>query len=256
MARYNIRFKDRRKYQMDQSNLYIYNLILLVTQNLIGSFDFSEVFLILYTITWRDVTMQSSFLASTILHRVMQNLPSLSRYSSNLVKHYSINKIISNEVNFDVLYTIYCNLGQFTLLYNPRSVNCPKFSCEIVALRENFIDRPESYNSFSAKSCVFLAHGLGVYFSIPLHNLAQSKVSKIPKTFTYYSRTITNLAHEKTRTVWGIFLHSHTQSDPKQGIKQFLRHFPTALVPSLILQIFDIIQSSLESYTREFFAYH
>jgi hypothetical protein len=59
-------------------------------------------------------------------------------------------------------------------------------SCDIVALRENFIDRPESYDSFSAKSCVFLAHGLGVYFSIPLHNLAQSKVSKILKTFTYY----------------------------------------------------------------------
>jgi hypothetical protein len=35
---------------------------------------------------------------------------------------------------------------------------------------------------------------------------------------------------KKARTVWGIFLHSHTQSDPKQGIKKFLRHFPTALV--------------------------
>jgi hypothetical protein len=63
-------------------------------------------------------------------------------------------------------------------------------SCDIVALRENFVDRPESYDSFS---CVFLAHGLGVYFSIPLHNLAQSKVKEILKTFTYYSRTITNL---------------------------------------------------------------
>jgi hypothetical protein len=67
------------------------------------------------------------------------------------------------------------------------------FSCDIVALRENFGDRPESYDSFSAKSCVFLAHAFGVYFSIHLHNLAHSKVSKIPKTFTYYSRTITNL---------------------------------------------------------------
>jgi hypothetical protein len=76
--------------------------------------------------------------------------------------------------------------------------SCPKNmhmynSCDIVALRENFVDRPESYDLFSGKSCVFFAHGLGVYFSIPLHNLAQSKVSKIPKTFTYYSRTITNL---------------------------------------------------------------
>jgi hypothetical protein len=30
----------------------------------------------------------------------------------------------------------------------------------IVALREND-DRPASYNSFSAKNCAFLAHGLG-----------------------------------------------------------------------------------------------
>jgi hypothetical protein len=34
-------------------------------------------------------------------------------------------------------------------------------SCEIVALRENVVYRPESYDSFSAKSCVFLAPGLG-----------------------------------------------------------------------------------------------
>jgi hypothetical protein len=73
------------------------------------------------------------------------------------------------------------------------AMNTSGTSCEIVALRKNFIDRPESYDSFSAKSCVFLAHGLGVYFSIPSHNLAQSKVSKISKTFTYYSRTISNL---------------------------------------------------------------
>jgi hypothetical protein len=69
----------------------------------------------------------------------------------------------------------------------------PHPSCETVALRESFIDRPESYDSFSAKSCVFLAHVLGVYFSILLHNLAQCKISQIPKTFTNYSRTITNL---------------------------------------------------------------
>jgi hypothetical protein len=64
------------------------------------------------------------------------------------------------------------------------------------------------------------------------------------------------LAHEKTCTVWGIFFHSHTQSDPEQGIKKFPRHFPTALVPSLTLQISDIIRNSLESHTLEFFAYH
>jgi hypothetical protein len=46
------------------------------------------------------------------------------------------------------------------------------------------------------------------------------------------------------------------QPDPKQGIKKSQRHFPTNLVPSLTLQISDIIQSSHESPTLEFFAYH
>jgi hypothetical protein len=69
-------------------------------------------------------------------------------------------------------------------------------SCEILALRENFLDRPESYDSFSAKNCIFLAH-------------------------------------EKTRTVWDIFLHSHSQPDPKQGIKKLQRHFPATLVLSI-----------------------
>jgi hypothetical protein len=91
-------------------------------------------------------------------------------------------------------------------------------SCEIVALQENFVDRPESYDLVYAKSCIFLAH-------------------------------------EKTRTVWGILFHSHTQSDPKQGIKKFLRHFPTTLVPSLTLQISDIVHSSLQSPTLKFCAY-
>ena len=90
------------------------------------------------------------------------------------------------------------------------SCNTMKASCEIVALQENFVYRPESYDSASAKNCIFLAH-------------------------------------EKTRTIWGIFLHSHTQPAPKQGIKIFLRHFTTTLVPSLTLQLSDIVQSSLES---------
>jgi hypothetical protein len=49
-----------------------YNLILLVTQNFIGLFDFREVFYI-GIVTCHDVTMQSSFLASTVLVCVMQN---------------------------------------------------------------------------------------------------------------------------------------------------------------------------------------
>jgi hypothetical protein len=86
-----------------------------------------------------------------------------------------------------------------------------KTSCDIVALQENFVDRPESYDLFSAKSCVFLAHGLEAYFSIPLHNLAQSKVSKIPKTFTYYSQTITNF------TKFDFLCHVTKHRDLKYG---------------------------------------
>jgi hypothetical protein len=54
------------------------------------------------------------------------------------------------------------------------------------------------------------------------------------------------------RTVWGTFLHSHTQPDTKEGIKNFPRHFSTTLVPSLTLQISDIVYSSLERSTLEF----
>jgi hypothetical protein len=59
-----------------------------------------------------------------------------------------------------------------------------------------------------------LCISFGVYFSIPTHNLSQSKVSK-----------------------------------------KFVRHLPTTLVPSLTLQIPDIVPSSLESHTLEFFGY-
>jgi hypothetical protein len=37
-------------------------------------------------------------------------------------------------------------------------------------------------------------------------------------------------------TIWGIFLHFHTQPDQKQGIKKFIRHLPATIVPSLTLQ--------------------
>jgi hypothetical protein len=48
----------------------------------------------------------------------------------------------------------------------------------------------------------------GVYFSILIHNLTQRKVSKIPKTFSYHFRTITNLTNiwHRTEQPW----KSHT----------------------------------------------
>jgi hypothetical protein len=84
-----------------------------------------------------------------------------------------------------------------------------------------FCDRPESYNSLTFR------------------------VLKV----VYFLRT-------KKRARFGvcIFLHFHTQPDPKQGIKKFLRHLPSTLVPSLTLQISDIVQSNFESQTLEFFA--
>jgi hypothetical protein len=105
--------------------------------------------------------------------------------------------------------------------YKGKAFDCKNLkmqpTCKIVALWKNVVDRPESYDSFSAKGCIFLAH-------------------------------------EKTRTIWGIILHAPTA--PRQGIKIFLTHLTTTLVPSLTLQILDIVQSSLESATLQFFAYH
>jgi hypothetical protein len=65
-------------------------------------------------------------------------------------------------------------------------------SCAIEALRENFVDRPESYYSFRGKGCIFLVH-------------------------------------KKMRTVFPF----HTQPDTKQGIKIFLKHFPTTLARTI-----------------------
>jgi hypothetical protein len=60
------------------------------------------------------------------------------------------------------------------------------------------------------------------------------------------------LAHIKTRMVRGIFLHPHTQPAPMQAIKIFIRHLATTFIPSLTLQISDIIFCSLESPTLKF----
>jgi hypothetical protein len=61
-------------------------------------------------------------------------------------------------------------------------------SCEIIALRQN-VDRPESYDSFSAKSCVFLPHSLGYISLIPYRICPKAR----PMSFTYYSHIITTL---------------------------------------------------------------
>ena len=41
------------------------------------------------------------------------------------------------------------------------------YNCEIVALREIFVDGPEGYDLFSDKSCIFLAHGNGEIYPNP-----------------------------------------------------------------------------------------
>jgi hypothetical protein len=74
-------------------------------------------------------------------------------------------------------------------------------------------------------------------------------------------RSVLKVVHflrRKKRARFGLygFLHFHTQPDPKQGIQKFLRHFPTTLVPSLTLQIYGIVQSSIERPVLEFFVYY
>jgi hypothetical protein len=66
-----------------------------------------------------------------------------------------------------------------------------KLQSKIAALLKNFVDRPESYDSFSAKNCV-----LHAVWGIFLHSHTQpdqkqARYQKIPK--TYFSHNITNL---------------------------------------------------------------
>jgi hypothetical protein len=93
-----------------------------------------------------------------------------------------------------ILYYTYCNLIHFcpTLSLVFPLINYCWFSCEIVAFRENFADRSESYDSFCAKSYVFLAHSLGYISPFPYTTWPKARYQKIPMTFIYYSRTITN----------------------------------------------------------------
>jgi hypothetical protein len=64
-------------------------------------------------------------LASTILFitRRAKSAFSFKIFFKKLLNIILSIKFINNEVNLDVLYTIYCNLGQFTLFlfYNPRT---------------------------------------------------------------------------------------------------------------------------------------
>jgi hypothetical protein len=52
----------------------------------------------------------------------------------------------------EVLDMIKC--GSTTDPYTLFDINVWMLRCEVVALRENFVNRPESYDSFSAKSYI------------------------------------------------------------------------------------------------------
>jgi hypothetical protein len=58
-------------------------------------------------------------------------------------------------------------MDQQNVFLNVKLIRYQFCSCEIVALRKKSVDRPESYDSFSAKKCVFLAHGLGYMSAFP-----------------------------------------------------------------------------------------
>jgi hypothetical protein len=70
--------------------LYRNNLILLVTQDVIGSFDFSEVFYIVYNNLQRHNAVEF-FGVNNILVRVMQNPFFSFKIFFKYVKHYFIN---------------------------------------------------------------------------------------------------------------------------------------------------------------------
>jgi hypothetical protein len=73
---------------------------------------------------------------------------------------------------------------------------------KIVALRENVVDRPESYDSFSAKGIYFLrtkkknnTHGLGHISPSQFTNCPKVRYQDNPNIFIYYYCTITNLTN-------------------------------------------------------------
>jgi hypothetical protein len=67
-----------------------------------------------------------------------------------------------------------------------------RFSEGLLDSHGSFLYRQNMESSVRVK-IELLIFGRNICEIRPSYNLAQSKVSKIPKTFTYYSRTITNL---------------------------------------------------------------
>jgi hypothetical protein len=117
-------------------------------------------------------------------------------------------------------YGIFCvNFSFSGFVVLKKIFKWPHPNWEIVALRKMFVDRQESYDSFSAKSCVFLAHSLGYHFSISIHNLTQSKLSKnfqdIYQLLSYHqiwhpfatwpNIEISNMANDKQKFKYGTF---------------------------------------------------
>jgi hypothetical protein len=66
-------------------------------------------------------------------------------------------------------------------------------TCEILALREKFFDRPESYDSWCVKRCVLLVHDLEYISPFSYTAWPKARYQHISKIFPHYSRTITNL---------------------------------------------------------------
>jgi hypothetical protein len=75
-----------------------------------------------------------------------------------------IEKLVTWEIkwyNFPVVKLTKLEIGSWSRIFRP-----DWGSCETIALWENCVGRPESYDSFSAKSCVFLVHELWNWYTV------------------------------------------------------------------------------------------
>jgi hypothetical protein len=109
------------------------------------------------------------------------------------------------------------------------------YSCEIVALQEN-VDRPESYDSFSAKSCAFLAHGLALISPFPYTTWRKARYQIIPKAFTYYSLIITNFTK--------LYFPSLRDQTSRDRIWQMIRENSSVGLAKLLWTMSDICKVS------------
>jgi hypothetical protein len=120
--------------------------------------------------------------------------------------------------SFLTLLTVFPLTSILLLFIDAQAISQLSGGLSPLALRGKFVVIPESYDSFCIKSCIFFAHQnkeekkprtvWGIFLHLPYTTRPKARYQNIPKTFNYYSRTITNLTNiwHRTEQPW----KSHT----------------------------------------------